>query len=78
MNLFKATILPVSFCTSLKDFGSSILANAFILSGLTSVPLVDTRHPSTFPLYTPKMHFSGFKLRFVVRRLAKVSARSVT
>jgi hypothetical protein len=29
------------------------------------MPLVETRHPNTFPLCTPKMHFSRFKLRFI-------------
>ena len=50
MNLFRAAILPVSFCTSLIDFGSSMLHRAAILSGLASMPLVETRHPRTFPL----------------------------
>jgi multisubunit Na+/H+ antiporter MnhB subunit len=47
------------------------------MSGLASMPLLDTRHPRTFPSCTLKMHFSGFRLRFAARRLAKVSARSV-
>ena len=76
MNLFRAAILPVSFCTSLIDCGSSMLQRAAILSGLVSMPLVETRHPRTFPLWTPKTHFLGLRLRFASQRFAKVSARS--
>jgi len=76
MNLFRAAILPVSFCTSLIDSGSSMLQGAAILSGFASMPLVETKHPRIFALCTPKTHFSGLRLRFAFRRLAKVSARS--
>jgi len=39
---------------------------------------VDTRHPTTFPLWTPKMHLLGFKDNPAFLRLAKVSAKSAT
>src|SRR6185436_9293734 len=77
-NLFRAAIRLVSFCTSLMDLGSSMFQRAFTLSGFASMPLVDTRHPSTFPLCTPKMHLLGFKDSPAFLRLAKVSARSAT
>ena len=75
MNLFRAAIL-LSFCTSLIDWGSCILQRSTILSGSASMPLEETRHPRTFPLCTPKMHFSGLRLRLAFLRFAKVSARS--
>jgi hypothetical protein len=49
---------------------------AFILSGLTSMPLVDTKQPNTLPHVTPKAHFSGLSLSLASRILAKVSIRS--
>ena len=76
INLFRAAILPVSFCKSLIDCGSSMLQRAAIFSRLASMPLVETRHPKAFPLWTPNTHFSGLRLRFAFRRFAKVSARS--
>src|SRR6185312_10293498 len=54
INLFRAAIRPVSFCTSLMDLGSSMFQRAFTLSGFASIPLVDTRHPSTFPFVNSK------------------------
>ena len=42
INLFRAAILPVSFCTSLIDSGSSLLQRATILSGFASMLLIET------------------------------------
>jgi len=50
MNLFKAAILPINFCMSLMDHVSSMFLRALTLSRLPSMPLVETRHPSTFSL----------------------------
>ena len=61
MKLFRAAILPVSFCTSLIDCGSSMLQRAAILSGLASMPLVETRHPKTISLVDTKHTFFGVK-----------------
>jgi hypothetical protein len=49
---------------------------ALILSGLASVPFVDTGHPRTFPFVIPNTHFSGFNLSLASHMFAKVSAKS--
>jgi hypothetical protein len=49
---------------------------ALILSGLASIPLVETKQPNTLPHITPETHFSGLSLRLATRMLAKVSDRS--
>ena len=46
---------------------------ASILFGLASMPFVDTRQSRNFPFLTPKTHFSGFKLRPALLKLANVS-----
>jgi hypothetical protein len=71
MNLFRAAILPVSFCTSLIVSGSSMLQRAAILSGLALLPFVETRHPRTFPLCTPKTLFLELRLRFAFRKVCE-------
>jgi hypothetical protein len=76
MNLFSAAMQPVSFCTSFLVCGGCIWRIAFILSGLASVPLVETREPSTLPRVTPKNHFSGLSLRLASLILVKVTVRS--
>ena len=48
MNRFKATIIPVSFCTSLGFRGGCKLLMALIWFGFTSIPLWVTMYPKTF------------------------------
>ena len=49
MNLLRAAILHVSFCTSLIE-GSFMFQRALTLSGLISIPFVESRQSRTFPL----------------------------
>jgi hypothetical protein len=76
MNMFKAVMWPVNFCTSFLVCRGYIWRIAFILSGLASIPLVGTRQPSTLPHVTPKTHFSGLSLSLTSCILAKVFIRS--
>jgi hypothetical protein len=48
----------------------------FILLGLASMPLVDTRQPSTLPHVTPNAHLSRLSLRLASHMLGKVYVRS--
>jgi hypothetical protein len=50
-------------------------AIALILSGFASIPLTETKQPSTLPLLTPNMHFSWLSLSCALRILAMVSTR---
>jgi hypothetical protein len=59
MNLFKAAIHPVSFCTSLMLVGAFILVMAEIFSGLASMPRWLMMKSSSFPEGTPKTHLFG-------------------
>jgi hypothetical protein len=77
MNLFKAAMHPVSFCTSLTQVGAFILVMAEIFSGLASMPRWLMMKPSSFPDGTPKTHLFGLSLQRYSRRDAKVSSRSV-
>jgi hypothetical protein len=76
MNLFRAAILPVNFCTSYLDFRGFVQTIAFILSGFASIPLTETKQPSTLPLLTLNTHFSRLSFNCALRMVAKVSARS--
>jgi hypothetical protein len=62
MNLFKAAMHPVSFCTSLMQVGALILVMAEIFSGLASMSRWLMMKPSSFPDGTPKTHL--FELSF--------------
>jgi hypothetical protein len=59
MNLFRAAIHPVSFCTSLIMAGASISVMAMIFTGLASIPRLLTINPSNFLDGTPKTHLVG-------------------
>jgi hypothetical protein len=48
---------------------------ALILSGFSSMPFVETKHPSTLALVTPNMHFSRLSLSRTLHILANVSAK---
>jgi hypothetical protein len=54
INLFRAAMWHVNFCTFFLFCGGCIWGLAFILSGLALMPLVEIRQPSTLPLVIPK------------------------
>jgi hypothetical protein len=76
MNLFKAAIRPINFCTSFLVCGGCIWRMTLILLGLASMPLVETKKTSTLPCVTPKTHLSRFNLSLASHILAKVFVRS--
>jgi hypothetical protein len=47
MNLLSDAMRSVSFCTSFLVYGGCIWIITFILSGLASIPLVETKQPNT-------------------------------
>jgi hypothetical protein len=59
MNLFRAAMHPVSFCTSLMHVGAFMLVTAEIFSGLASMPRWLMMKPSSFPDGMPKTHLFG-------------------
>jgi hypothetical protein len=59
MNLFRAAMQPVSFCTSLVVARASISVMAKIFTGLASIPRLLMINPSNFPEGTLKMHLVG-------------------
>ena len=78
MNRFKATIIPVSFCTSLGFRGGCKLLMALIWSGFTSIPLWVTMYPKNFPEPTPKEHLDAFRRNLCSLRISKMLVRSPT
>jgi hypothetical protein len=76
MNLFRAAIQPVNFCTSLIVAGASISVMAVIFTGLASMPRSLTMNPSNFPEGTPKTHLVGLSFHQNLRRLLNVSSKS--
>jgi hypothetical protein len=76
MNQFSAAIQLVSLWTFLLDCRGFMCTMALILSGLASIPFMDTMQPWTLPFCTPKMHFSGFNFNYALCMLAKVTTRS--
>jgi hypothetical protein len=76
MNLFRAAIHPVSFCTSLKHVGAFMLVMAEIFSGLASMPRWLMMKPSSLLDGTPKTHLFGLSFQRYSRKEAKVSSRS--
>jgi hypothetical protein len=75
MNLLKAAIHPINFCTSWMLSGGFILVIANT-SMLGSIPHQETIYPSRFPEGTPSVHFLGFSFIFNFLKLSNVSARS--
>jgi hypothetical protein len=59
MNLFRAAMHPVSFCTSLMHVGAFMHVMTEIFSGLASIPWWLMMKPSSFPDGTPKTHLFG-------------------
>jgi len=76
MNQFSEASRPVSFCMPLFVVGSFICLMALIFFGFASIPLSVIMHPSSWPLQTPKTHFSGFSFSSFRQRFANVSQRS--
>jgi hypothetical protein len=72
MDLFKAAMHPVSFCTSLMQVGAFISVMAEIFSGLASMPRWLMMKPSSFPEGTQKMQLFGLSFHWYFRRDAKV------
>jgi hypothetical protein len=65
MNMFRV----VSLCASFREVRGSMPRIASIFSGLASIPLAETRQPSSLLLLTPNIQFSGFNLSPALRRL---------
>jgi hypothetical protein len=57
MNLFSVVMRPINFCCSFLVYGGCTWMIALILLGLALISLVETKHPNTFSLVTPKTHF---------------------
>ena len=72
-NLLRATILPVSDCTSFTVFGDDISRMAFTFFGLASISLCDTMKPRNFPEDTPNVHLVGFNFIMYCLSVLKVS-----
>jgi hypothetical protein len=69
MNLFRAAIQPVSFCTSLIVAGAPILVMAEIFTG-------GTMNPSNFPDGAPKTYLVGLSFHRNLHKLLNVSSKS--
>jgi hypothetical protein len=76
MNLFRAAMHPVSFCTSLMHVGAFMLVMAEIFLGLASIPRWLMMKLSSLPEDTPKTHLFGLSFQRYSRKDAKVSSRS--
>jgi hypothetical protein len=63
MNLFRAAIHPVSFCTSLIVTGASMSVMVIIFIGLASIPWLLTMNSSNFPDGIPKTHWVELPLK---------------
>jgi phage protein U len=75
MNLFRAAMLPVSFCTSLMHVGAFMLVMAEI-SGLALMSRWLMMKSSSLPDGTPKTHLFELSFQRYSRKDAKVSSRS--
>jgi hypothetical protein len=76
MNLFRAAMHPVSFCTSLIVAGASISVMAVIFTGLASIHFLLMMNPSNFSDGTLKTHLVGLSFHQNLRRLLNVSSKS--
>jgi hypothetical protein len=76
MNLFRAAIHPVSFCTSLIVARASMSVMAVIFTRLASIPWLLTMNPSNFPYGTPNMHFVGLSFHLNFHKLLNISSKS--
>jgi hypothetical protein len=75
MNLFRATMHPISFCTSLMHVGAFMLVMVEIFSGLASMPRWLMIKQSSLSDGTPKTHLFGLSFQRYSRKDAKVSSR---
>ncbi|WZZ61287.1 hypothetical protein YC2023_061394 [Brassica napus] len=71
MNLLKAAILPVNFCTSFTFIGEGMEWIALIWSGLASMPRWVTIYPRNFPELTPNEHLAGLSFMLYLQRVEK-------
>jgi hypothetical protein len=76
MNMLKAAIHLVNFCTSCRLLGGAIFVIANTFSGLGSIPRRETIYPCNFSEGISKVHFLGFNFILNFLRLSKVSAKS--
>jgi hypothetical protein len=74
----RATMLPVSFCTSFTQRRGLISVMARICLVLASIPRLLTRNPSSCLDDTPKTHLFGFNFHFYLFRILKVCFKSST
>ena len=74
----KAAPHPASFWTCFRSVGVANCDRAQILAGFASIPLLETMNPSSFPVGTPKTHFSGLSRMSYVQRLSNVRCKSST
>jgi hypothetical protein len=75
MNLLRAAIDPINFCTSWRRSGGAISIITDTISGLGSIPRQETMYSSNFPKGMPNVHFSGFSFILNFLRLSRVSTR---
>jgi len=73
MNLLSATILHVSFWTSLIVLGDVMSSMAHTFSRFASIPLWDTMNLKNFPVATLKAHLLGFNFIWYYLSVANVS-----
>jgi hypothetical protein len=76
MNLLRAAMPRVNFCTLWRLSGDFIVMIVDTFSWLGSIPCWETIYPSSFHEGTPNVHFSGFNFMLIFLRLSKVPARS--
>ena len=76
--LFKAAIIPVSFCTSLGLLGGLIYYIALIWFGFTSMPRFVIIYPKNFLAPTPNAHLLVLRHSLCCLRISKASIRSIT
>jgi hypothetical protein len=76
INLLKAAMHPINFCTSWRLSSGFILVIANTFSGLGSIPQWETIYLSNFSEGTLNVHFSGFSFIMNFLRLSKISTRS--
>jgi hypothetical protein len=72
MNLLRAAIYPVNFCTSWRLLGGAMFVIANTFSGLGSIALRETTYSSILPKGTPNVHFSRLSFILNFLRLSKV------
>jgi hypothetical protein len=81
INLLKAAMHPINFCTSWRLSGGFILVIADTFSGLETIPRRETIYPSNFHEDILNVHFSGFtfilKCSHIIKSLCQVKDESI-